>query len=523
MNKNEKRKPLAFIILDGWGVGPKDKKVNAIETAHTPFFDSLLENYPNTQLDATGKAVGLEENQMSGSEAGHLNIGAGRIVKQDVRVILEEITSGKFFQNPVFLSTLNQVKKLNSNIHLMGLLGNNDSPHSHPDIFYSLLFLAKKFNLKGKVFFHFFTDGRDSFPRSAEEHWKKWKKIIDKIGIGELASVSGRFYAMDRTKNWDRLLESYKALIEGKGERARDFGEVVEFNYEKGNVDEYFKPTVIVEDNHPIVTIKNNDGVIFFNLRSDRARQFSKLFVGTHNEKEEGFPKIDHLNNLSFVAMTNFGPDLNLKTAYATSPIKCTLPFALSHLRQLYISEEEKYAHVTYFINGGYADPVGGEDRVVIDSSNIKSYADKPAMASIEIAKIVTDNIKFGVYDFITINFPNADMVGHTGNFKAVVKAVEILDNHLKNIYQELKKKDGTMIVTADHGNADVMVDKESGRSFTFHTKNPVPFIIASEDEKIKNLKLKTDGKLANIAPTILKVLDIYKPEEMTGDDLIID
>jgi 2,3-bisphosphoglycerate-independent phosphoglycerate mutase len=523
MNSHEKKKPLAFVILDGWGVGPKDKKINAIEAAQTPFFDSLLEKYPNTQLDATGRSVGLEEDQMSGSEAGHLNIGAGRVIKQDVRVILEEITNGKFFQNPVFLSTFNKVKKLNSNIHLMGLMGNSDSPHSHPDIFYSLLVLAKKYNLKGKVFFHFFTDGRDSFPKSAQEHWKRWKKMIDKIGIGELASVSGRFYAMDRTKNWDRLLESYKVLVDGGGGKANDFKEVVEFNYEKGNTDEYFKPAVIIKDNHPIATVENNDGVIFFNLRSDRARQFSKLFVGTHNEREKGFPKINHLDNLSFAAMTNFGPDLNLKTAYAASPVKCTLPFALSHLKQLYISEEEKYAHITYFINGGYADPIGGEDRIVVDSPNVKSYADKPEMASDEIAKVVTDNIKFGVYDFFTINFPNADMVGHTGDFEAVVKAVEILDGHLKNIYEELKKKDGTMIVTADHGNADVMVDKESGRLFTFHTKNPVPFIVASEDEKIKNLKLKKSGKLANIAPTILKVLDIYKPEEMTEDDLIDD
>jgi 2,3-bisphosphoglycerate-independent phosphoglycerate mutase len=346
--------------------------------------------------------------------------------------------------------------------------------------------------------------------------------MIDKIGIGELASISGRFYAMDRTKNWDRLLESYEALVNGEGNEANNFEEIVEFNYKKGNTDEYFKPSVIVKNSRPLALVKNNDGVIFFNLRSDRARQFSKLFVGTHNEREKGFPKIDHLDNLFFAAMTNFGPDLNLKTAYAVSPVKCTLPFALSHLKQLYISEEEKYAHITYFINGGYADPIGGEDRIVVNSPKVKSYADKPEMSSDEIAKVVIDNIKFGVYDFFTINFPNADMVGHTGDFKAVVKAVEILDKHLKNIYKEIKSKNGTMIVTADHGNADVMIDKESKRTFTFHTKNPVPFIIASEDEKIKNLKLRKDGKLANIAPTILKVLDIYKPEEMTANDLII-
>lgn len=521
MFKNKKR-PVVLAILDGWGVGPKDKKINAIEAAETPFFDKLKESCPSTELNATGEAVGLEKNQMSGSEAGHLNIGAGRVIKQDVRIILEEICKGRFFQNPVFSSTLNQVKKLNSNVHLMGLMGDADSPHSHPDIFLALLVLLKRNNFNGKVFVHLFTDGRDSFPQSALEHWKKWKAMMDKLEIGQLATIIGRFYAMDRAKNWSRLLAAYELMTESKGSEFESFKDVIEFNYKKGNSDEYVEPAVIIREGSPTATIKKNDAIIFFNLRSDRARQFSKFFVGLKNEKEEGFPKINRLSNIDYVAMTNFGPDLDLKTAYPVRPIECTLPFALSSRKQLYISETEKYAHVTYFINGGYSEPIGGEDRVMVKSPIVKSYAQKPEMSCRGITDVVAGNVKFGIYDFIVVNFPNADMVGHTGDFQATIRGIEAIDECLKIIYEELKKNDGILVITADHGNADIMIDKESGQLFTFHTKNPVPFIVASENTAIKNIRLQNGGKLANVAPTILELMEMYKPEEMEERSLII-
>ncbi len=519
--KKESKRLLVFAILDGWGAGSKDKKINALEAAKTPFFDYLIKNYPHTQLDATGRAVGLEENQMSGSEAGHLNIGAGRIVKQDVRIILEEINQGNFFKNPVFLSAIQKIKEKNSDMHLMGLMGNNDSPHSHPDIFLALLVLLEKHNLKGKVYIHLFTDGRDSFPKSALEHWKKWKGMLDTVGAGKLASVTGRFYAMDRAKNWDRLISAYDALVNGEGKQMENFKQVIEYNYKQGNTDEYVEPSVIVDKNKkPTAVIKENDGLIFFNLRSDRARQFSKLFVGANTRVEKNFPKVDFFKKLSFVAMTDFGPDLNLQTAYSVPPIKGTLPSLLSNLKQLYISETEKFAHITYFINGGYPDPVGGEDRIMVKSPKVRSYAEKPEMASKEITKVIKDNLKYGVYNFIAVNYPNTDMVGHTGDFQATMKAAEIIDQRLKSLYKEIKKKNGALVVTADHGNADVMLDQASGRIFTFHTKNPVPFIVA-DDKLKKKINLKSGGKLANVAPTLLDILNIYPPEEITEQSLI--
>jgi 2,3-bisphosphoglycerate-independent phosphoglycerate mutase len=522
MNKNKKR-PVVLAILDGWGVGPKDKKINAIEAAGPSFFEKICEKFPYVELNATGEAVGLESDQMSGSEAGHLNIGAGRVVKQDVRTILEDINSGRFFYNPVFSSSVMQAKRNGSDIHLMGLMGNNDSPHSHPDVFLAILTLIKNYclNSHNHIYFHFFTDGRDSFPKSALEHWQKWKKMIDKIGIGNLASITGRFYAMDRAKNWDRLLKAFEVITLGKGDVFQNIEEAVEFNYKKGNTDEYIEPAIISENGKPTGIVKNNDLVIFFNLRSDRARQFTKFFAGTQVKREKNFPSINYLKGIDFIAMTNFGPDLNVKTAYPTEPIKGTLPFVLSEKRQLYISETEKFAHVTYFFNGGYSRPIGGEDRIIINSPKVRSYADKPEMSANEIARVIMKNIKSEVYDFITVNFPNTDMVGHTGDFEAAVEAVKVVDEKIGAIYDELKKKNGILIVTADHGNADVMIDQASGRVHTFHTKNPVPFVIVGEDNDIKSIRLREGGVLADVAPTILDLMNIYKPEEMINESLI--
>lgn len=520
MTKKQKQ-PLVLTILDGWGIGPKQKDVNAIFAAKTPFFDYCTKNYPHTQLGATGRDVGLGENQMSGSESGHLNIGAGRVVTQDVRIILEAIDNGSFFQNPVFLGTINNVKKYHSNLHLVGLMGNKDSPHSHPDIVLALLILLKKHGFKGRVFLHLFTDGRDSFPKSALEHWANWKKMIEQTDVAKVASVSGRFYGMDRSKNWDRLMKAYNAVANGKGEKFRTPEEAIQSNYDRGKTDEYIEPAVLIENGRPLGKVKNNDGMIFFNFRSDRARQFSKLFVGTNTKKEKGFPRHKILENLLFVAMTNFGPDLKLKTAYASSPLVSTLPTALINLKQLYISETEKFAHVTYFINGGYADAIAAEERVMINSPRVASYAKKPEMSAQEIATVITKNIIYDVFDMIVVNFANADMVGHTGDFAATVKGVEFVDAQIKKIFSQVKRKKGIMIITADHGNADIMVDKKTGRAFTFHTKNPVPFVVATDQSRAKKIKLSGGGVLANITPTVIDLLDQKIPEEMTKKSLI--
>lgn len=517
----EKNNPLVLAILDGWGVGLKKKQINAIFAAKTPFFDDVVLNRPYTQLGATGTDVGLEKNQMSGSEAGHLNIGAGRIVKQDVRNILESIDSGNFFKKPVFLSAIKHAKKNGSNIHLLGLLGNEDSPHSHPDILLALLLLIKKFGLSDKSFVHFFTDGRDSHQQSALRHWKRWKRAFEIEKLAKCASVCGRFFAMDRTKNWERLKKAYDLIVQGDGHKCESFEEAVGNGYQENLSDEYIEPTSIVKNGKPIARVKNNDVVIFFNFRSDRARQFSKLFVGTKINKEIDYPKINQLENLFFVAMTNFGPDLNLHTAYPSNPLTSTLPVAMSSKKQLYISETEKFAHVTYFINGGYSDAVGGESRIIVESPKVKSYADIPQMSAQKITDLIIDDLAIEKHDFIVVNYPNADMVGHTGDFLATTKAVAEVDRQLMRVANKIQQKNGTLIITADHGNADIMYDEELNVPFTYHTKNPVPFSFISYNKRFDGVKFQDGGVLGNIAPTILDILEIRKPEEMSKDSLI--
>lgn len=506
-------------ILDGWGIGEENKKTNAIFAAKTPFFDWACQKYSLAQLDASGEAVGLEKNQMSGSETGHLNIGAGRVVKQEVRVILEEISRGRFFGNPFLLNFFRRVKNNNSNIHLMGMLGNNDSPHSHPDIFLALLIFLKNNNFDGKkVFIHFFTDGRDSFPRSALEHWRRWKIFLEENKVGRLATVCGRFWAMDRTRNWDRLLKAFELLVLGKGEKFSSFEKVIESSYAKGNNDEYIEPAVIETPDFHFPGIKDGDGIVFFNLRSDRARQLSKLFVGKCNEKEKGFPCVKKINNLEFLGLTDFGPDLDMKTLYPARPLSFTMPEVLAEKKQLYIAETEKYAHITYFLNGGYAEPVAGEERIIIPSPKVRSYDQAPEMSARGITEIILENLSFGVHDFTAVNFANADMVGHTGNFSATQKAVETVDECLKKLHQKIEEKEGILFITADHGNADIMVDEKSGQLFTFHTKNPVPFLALGKETE--NIVWRERGKLADVTPTILDFFDSEQPEEMTGESL---
>lgn len=515
------KKTTVLIILDGWGIAPPSN-FNAITLARKPNWDKLLIDYPSTELGATGKDVGLEDNKMSGSEAGHMNIGAGRIVPQDSFYISESIKNKSFFNNLSLLEAIEHTKNNQSQFHVMGLMGDYDSPHSDPDHFRAILKLAKDNNLK-EVYCHFFTDGRDSYPKSAKEHLKNFKKIMLDEGVGKIATVGGRFYAMDRVKNWKKLVLAFEAMIFSLGEKADSPEEAIENAYEKDLNDEHISPTVIFEAGKPVAKIKNNDAVVFFNLRSDRSRQFSKLFVSLNKKRiiEDDMPVIDKVKNLFFVALTDFGPDLNIKTAFAKHNGTITLPMVLRDKKQIYIAESEKFSHITYFFNGGSAYPVGNEKRLEITPSKVVDSYDKlPEMSAGKITDKVLKCIRSGTYDFIAVNFANADMVGHTGNLRATIKAIEIVDAQIGKIYQEVLSQGGNMIITADHGNAEKMFDEKVGQPCTFHTKNPIPFLIVGE--KFKGKKLKDGGVLGNIAPTILEIMDLKKPDLMDKESLLI-
>lgn len=518
---SEKKFPTVLIILDGWGYAPPSAS-NAISVARTPVMDRLYADFPWTTLGATGLDVGLEEHQMSGSEAGHNNIGAGRIILQDSRRISEKIKNGIFFNNPALTGALRHVEMTRGNLHVMGLMGNADSPHANPEHLRALLKLAKKNGVK-EVYCHLFTDGRDSYSQSALTHLRYFKIIMAEEGIGKIASVTGRFYAMDRAKKWERMMDVYDVMVFGRGKIAKSPEAVIREAYDQKLTDEYILPTIISEDGQPVAKISKGDSVIFYNLRSDRARQFAKLFVAINKERiiADDMPIIDKIENLYFVAMTDFGPDLSINTAFPSHQIAATLPMVMKDYRQLYIAEMEKYAHLTYFFNGGYPDPVGGEERITVPSPRVSNYAKAPEMSAGIITEKVVKYIQQDAYDFIALNFANADMVGHTGDFKATVKAVEFLDAQVGKIAKALSKKNGTLIVTADHGNADCMLDVLDGREVanTFHTKNPVPFILVSE--KYRHKKLKEGRVLGNIAPTVLEIMDIEKPQEMSCDSLI--
>ena len=507
-----------LIVLDGWGVAPKNRG-NAIELAKKPFFDNLVRKYPQTMLNATGLAVGLSENERSGSEAGHLNIGAGRIIKQDSQIIREDIESGKFFKNPQILKTMDYALTKKTDLHFIGLLSELDSPHSDPDHLYALLKLAKQKKMK-QVYLHLFTDGRDTHKKRVLIFLKDLNAKIEEIGIGKIATIGGRYYGMDRIKHWDRMQRAYDAMVLGEGAKSKFAEKAVENSYQQGLTDEFIIPTVIVnKENKPIAKIKSNDAIIHFNIRGDRARQFTKLFVldniiGYENKSHE-------LKDIFYCTLTEFGPDLPVQVAYSSQEVKSTLPYVLKDFKQLYIAEAEKYPHITYFLNGGHRGVIDKEDRKKIPSPNVFSYDQQPEMSSADITKVIVSNIKYSVYDFIAVNYANADMVGHTGNLKATIMAVEFLDECLKQVIEKILESGGTAIITADHGNADEMIDLKTGEEMTMHSKNPVPFILAKNEFGKENLRLRNNGILGNVAPTLLDVLKIEKPEDMVLGSLI--
>jgi len=505
---------VVLLIIDGYGLAPNTRG-NAIALAKKPNIDFLIKHHEWTRLHASGKYVGLPPEQAGNSEAGHMNIGAGRLVEQDAMKINKAISQGSFFRNPVFLSAIRHVQKNNSNLHLMGLISSGQSAHSEPDHLLALISLARLHSIKN-VFLHLFTDGRDS-PTHASlkiiEHLERMLKHE------KIATIIGRFYSMDRKKNWSRTEKTYNALVLGIGRRASSPQAAITESYNRGETDEYIPPYIMTKHNKSLDSIDDNDAVIFFNLRSDRARQMAKPFVQEHFEELNpgSFKRKKILKNLYFTAMTNFGPDLgNIATAYATEPLQDTLPMLLMSKKQIYIAEAEKYAHMTYFINGGYSDPVANEERIKIDSPNVENYEKRPKMSVDKVTKKVLKSI--GNYDFIAMNFSSPDMIGHTGNIDATVKAVEFVDNCIGKIYKKVIQNNGVFIITADHGNAEQKINLKTDEHLPEHSMNLVPFIIASK--KKYKLKKKT-GSLEDILPTILYIFQIPKTEYITGSNLI--
>lgn len=514
-----KNLPMILVVLDGWGVD-RPNRGNAVTLAKTPTINGLLKKYPKTLLCPAGKCAGLPPSQVGNSEAGHMNIGAGRLVEQDVVRISKSINNGTFFKNTAFVEAVRHAKKNKSKLHLMGMLSNGMSPHSDPDHILALLIFVRNYGIKD-VYLHLFTDGRDSPQYASLKLVEALERSLKKNEL--VSTVIGRFYAMDRKKKWSRAEKTYNALVIGEGKRARSPQAAIAESYNKGESDEFIEPYVMTSKGKALPRINNNDSIIFFNLRSDRARQLAKVFVQEDfNKKNPGaFKRKKVLKNLKFVAMTDFGPDLDsILTAFPGGDLKNALPKQLADIKQLYIAETEKYAHVTYFLNGGYSDPVGGEDRVVIPSPDVRSYDETPSMSSDKLTKIVLNNLKKNKYDFTFLNFASPDMVAHTGNLKAGIKCCENIDGNIKKIVDEYLKKNGTVIITADHGNIEQMIDLETGEVDTEHSINDVFLVIVNKQLRNK-LKLRKNGILGDVAVTVLDLMGKIKPKEMTGKSLI--
>ncbi len=506
-------KLVALVILDGWGIG-KEYEGNAIHEAKTPNYKMLLENYPSTKLEASGLSVGLPEGQMGNSEVGHLNIGAGRVIYQEFTRISKSIENEEFFTKEELIQAIDNAKNNNSKLHVIGLLSDG-GVHSHNSHLYSILQLAKKRDLKD-VYIHCFLDGRDVPPKSARKYIEELEEKIDEIGIGKIATISGRYYAMDRDKRWDRTAKAYNAIALGKGREAHSALEVINKSYNEEVVDEFVVPTVILKDTEAIATVDDNDSIIFYNFRPDRARQITRAFV----DKDFNAFERDKIENLCFICMTQYDKDIkNVEVAFKPKNYKNTLGEYVSNLgyNQLRIAETEKYAHVTFFFNGGVEKPNEGEDRILIPSPKVATYDIKPEMSAIEVKDKAIEKINENKYELIILNFANSDMVGHTGKLDATIKAVETVDSCINEVTKQILDTGGSLIITADHGNAERMIDEETGDEYTAHTSNDVPCIVVGEGD----IKLR-EGILADIAPTLLDMMNIEIPQEMTGESLII-
>lgn len=512
---SQSRRPLMLMILDGWGECP-DRDNNAVRCGETPNFFRLMASYPHTLLQTSGEAVGLPAGQMGNSEVGHLNIGAGRIVYQDLTRIDKDIREGGFFKNPVLSEAMEKARENDSALHLMGLLSDG-GVHSHIRHLFALLEMARQKGVS-RVYVQAFLDGRDVSPASALEYIDALEEKMREIGVGRIASVGGRYWGMDRDRRWERVEKHYHALVMGEGLRAGSAREAVEQSYQREETDEFVQPTVMVgDDGQPLGLINENDSIIFFNFRADRAREITRALVERDFDSfaRSKWPKV------FYVCMTQYDATIPAPVAYPPQSLANTLGEVLAKrgLRQLRIAETEKYAHVTFFFNGGVEEPNPGEDRVLIPSPKIATYDLKPEMSAHEVTEKVVQEIQSDKYDVIILNYANADMVGHTGCLEAAVKAVSTLDGCLGDVIAQVVSRGGAVLVTADHGNAESMVDPETGDPHTAHTSSPVPFILV--DPRLKGIKLREGGALEDIAPTMLQLLGIPQPEEMTGRSLI--
>ncbi|KKR20335.1 MAG: 2,3-bisphosphoglycerate-independent phosphoglycerate mutase [Candidatus Moranbacteria bacterium GW2011_GWA2_39_41] len=516
-------KPVILIILDGWGIG-KTTKGNAIASATLPTIDKLNNFYPHTSLQASGISVGLPWGESGNSEVGHTTIGTGKIVYQSLPRIAMEIQNGNFYKHKSFLKSMSNANANAGALHLIGLVGKG-AVHSHTDHLYALLELARDQKVKN-VFIHIFTDGRDCAPDSAAHSIGELQKKLDTYGVGKIATLGGRYFGMDRNNNWDRVQKAYDAIVLGQGEQITDPIKYLKASYAKDIFDEYIEPAVITEKGVPIGNIQDNDSVIFFNFREDRARQITKAFV------LPGFMKFKRkeLKNIDFVTMTQYEEGLPVSIAFEQIKITNCLGKLISQANktQLRISETEKFAHVTYFFNGGQEDAFPREDRIIIPSKNVTSFDLVPEMSAQEITDKVIEVVKKEQYDFILINYANADIVGHTGKEAAAIKAVEAIDNCLAKLIPVVLTKKGAILITADHGNAEEMTNNLNGTISTEHSTNPVPlWFITSENHKkkspgeVNNASNNPQGLLSDIAPTILELMNIEKPDEITGESLL--
>ena len=507
------KKLVMLAILDGWGINEQTEG-NAVKNAKTPNLDSIMKQYPTTKIKTSGLDVGLPEGQMGNSEVGHTNIGAGRIIYQELTRITNSIQDGTFFEKKEFLDAIKYCKKQNSDLHLYGLLSDG-GVHSHNTHLYALLELCKREEFN-RVYVHCFLDGRDTPPTSGESYITELEEKIKEIGVGKIASIMGRYYAMDRDKRWERVELAYDALAKGEGLTANSAVDAIEGAYQREEFDEFVKPTVILENGKPVATIKQNDSIIFFNFRPERAREITRVFV---DKSFNGFEKKFLYTN--YVCMTQYDETIqNVDVAFKPDTIENTFGEYISKLgyRQLRIAETEKYAHVTFFFNGGNEVKYEGEERILVSSPKVATYDLKPEMSAYEVTDKVVDEIRKCSYDVIILNFANCDMVGHTGILEAAIKAVETVDECIGKIVDEVVRVNGTILITADHGNAEQMIDYTTGDPFTAHTTNPVPLIVAGLKEDVE---LK-EGRLADLAPTMLDIMGVKKPAEMTGESLIV-
>ena len=508
------KKPLLLMILDGWGINPNPAH-NAVALAKTPNLTRLLEEYPHTAIKCSGMAVGLPEGQMGNSEVGHLNIGAGRVVYQDLTRISKSIADGDFFTNPTLLECIRATKAAGGRLHLSGLLSDG-GVHSHNTHLYALLELAKKEGLQ-EVFVHCLLDGRDTPPQSGVDYLAQLEAEIVRVGTGKIATVMGRYYAMDRDNRWDRVEKAYNAMVHGLGELCASSREAIEQSYAAKIHDEFVVPTVICDQGAPVGQVLDGDGFIFFNFRSDRAREITRALA---RDGFDGFSRAARPALSGYVCMTEYDATFGLPIAYGPEVLTKILGgmLAKNDLKQLRIAETEKYAHVTFFFNGGVEQVYPGEDRILVPSPKVATYDQKPEMSAFQVTDKLLKLLERDLYDVIILNFANCDMVGHTGIEAAAIKAVEAVDTCAGRIVDKIRELGGAVLITADHGNAEQMQD-QNGEPFTAHTTNPVWLVLV--DDSRKDATLREGGRLADIAPTMLRMLGIAKPREMTGESLL--